>query len=451
MRHILTKKSTKSKRQLRGASAVDARPTCAPIRAMLPYSRKERAMPRVKRGVTARARHKKVLEAGQGFPRPPQQRLPHRQGSGDEGGAVRLPRPPQQEARLPRAVDRAHQRGGARARHDLQRVHDRPEEGRDRDRPQGAGRPRGARQAGVRQDRRARSKPASAPEPEPAQKGGSRGLLFLSACDKRTCKTSNRIVDEALADFAAAATPPRSSTPRRATSARAGALTELLEGPRQARRRRAAGGGRAINAAKAADRGGARRAARSARRRASSTRSSREEALDVTLPGRGRGTRRPASGHRAPGSASRRSFRSIGFDVADGPEIETDCYNFTALNKPGEPSGALDAGHVLRRQDGKLLLLRTHTSPMQVRYAQHAHSRRSRSSRRAAPTASTRDATHSPMFHQVEGLWIDEDISFADLKGVTPTSCAASSRRDDLRCASVRRSSRSPSRRPRST
>ena len=64
---------------------------------------------------------------GQGFPRPPQERLPHRQGSGDEGRAICLPRPPQQEARLPPALDRPHQRGRARARPDLQRVHERPE------------------------------------------------------------------------------------------------------------------------------------------------------------------------------------------------------------------------------------------------------------------------------------------------------------------------------------
>ena len=84
-------------------------------------------MPRVKRGVTARARHKKVLDQAKGYPRPPQERLPHRQASGDEGRPVRLPRPPQQEARVPRAVDRPYQRRRARARHDLQRVHERPE------------------------------------------------------------------------------------------------------------------------------------------------------------------------------------------------------------------------------------------------------------------------------------------------------------------------------------
>ena len=73
-------------------------------------------MPRVKRGVTARAAHKKVLEAGQGFPRPPQERFPHRQRSGHARRAVRLSRPPQQEARFPRAVDHAHQCRRARAR-----------------------------------------------------------------------------------------------------------------------------------------------------------------------------------------------------------------------------------------------------------------------------------------------------------------------------------------------
>ena len=68
-------------------------------------------MPRVKRGVTARARHKKVLDQAKGFRGRRKNVFKHRQGGGDEGGAIRLPRPPQQEARVPRAVDHPHQRG----------------------------------------------------------------------------------------------------------------------------------------------------------------------------------------------------------------------------------------------------------------------------------------------------------------------------------------------------
>jgi phenylalanyl-tRNA synthetase alpha chain len=113
-------------------------------------------------------------------------------------------------------------------------------------------------------------------------------------------------------------------------------------------------------------------------------------------------------------------FGSIGFDVADGPEIETDWYNFTALNNPeNHPARSMqDTFYVdLNDDKGLPLLLRTHTSPMQVRYAKMHKP----PIKVIAPGRTYRvdsDATHSPMFHQVEGLWIDEDISFADLKGV---------------------------------
>jgi phenylalanyl-tRNA synthetase alpha chain len=138
-----------------------------------------------------------------------------------------------------------------------------------------------------------------------------------------------------------------------------------------------------------------------------------KEALDVTLPGRRRGL---GGIHPIIRTWQRveEIFRSIGFDVADGPEIETDWYNFTALNQP-ENHPARSMHDTFYVEGG--LLLRTHTSPMQVRYAQqHAPPIKV-----IAPGRTYRvdnDATHSPMFHQVEGLWIDEHISFADLKGV---------------------------------
>ena len=135
-------------------------------------------MPRVKRGVTARARHKKVLALAKGFRGRRNERLPHRQGSGDEGGAVCLPRPPREEARVPRALDRPHQRGRARARHDLQRVHDRPEEGVDRHRPQGAGRHGRARQGGVCARSRSRPKPLW-PDAQAARPRGRRNAASL--------------------------------------------------------------------------------------------------------------------------------------------------------------------------------------------------------------------------------------------------------------------------------
>ena len=143
------------------------------------------------------------------------------------------------------------------------------------------------------------------------------------------------------------------------------------------------------------------------------------EALDVTLPGRGggRGGIHPVI---RTWQRIEEIWRSIGFDVADGPEIETDWYNFTALNNPeNHPARSMqDTFYVdMKDKDGLPLLLRTHTSPMQVRYARMHKP----PIKVIAPGRTYRvdsDATHSPMFHQVEGLWIDEHISFADLKGV---------------------------------
>jgi phenylalanyl-tRNA synthetase alpha chain len=144
-----------------------------------------------------------------------------------------------------------------------------------------------------------------------------------------------------------------------------------------------------------------------------------EEALDVTLPGRGR-----SRGAIHPVMRTWRRieeiWRSIGFEVAEGPEIETDWYNFTALNSPeNHPSRSMqDTFYVdLKDANGLPLVLRTHTSPMQVRYAR-IHKPPIKVIALGRTYRVDSDATHSPMFHQVEGLWIDEHISFADLKGV---------------------------------
>jgi phenylalanyl-tRNA synthetase alpha chain len=144
-----------------------------------------------------------------------------------------------------------------------------------------------------------------------------------------------------------------------------------------------------------------------------------EQALDVTLPGRARGR---GGVHPVIRTWQRieQIWRSIGFEVADGPEIETDWFNFTALNNPeNHPARSMQDTFYVDLQDerGLPLLLRTHTSPMQVRYARMHQP----PIKVIAPGRTYRvdsDATHSPMFHQVEGLWIDEDISFADLKSV---------------------------------
>ena len=148
-----------------------------------------------------------------------------------------------------------------------------------------------------------------------------------------------------------------------------------------------------------------------------------EGALDVTLPARGRGR---GGVHPVMRTWQRIEaiWQSIGFEVADGPEIETDWYNFTALNNPeNHPARSMQDTFYVDLKDGEgkdgglPLLLRTHTSPMQLRYAlTHKPPLKVIAPGRTYRVDS--DATHSPMFHQVEGLWIDEDISFADLKGV---------------------------------
>ncbi|MFM7759623.1 MAG: phenylalanine--tRNA ligase subunit alpha [Burkholderiaceae bacterium] len=157
------------------------------------------------------------------------------------------------------------------------------------------------------------------------------------------------------------------------------------------------------------------------------------ESIDVTLPGRGRSV---GGIHPVMRSWERieQIFASIGFDVADGPEIETDWTNFSALNSPeNHPARSMQDTFYIDQNDssGKPLLLRTHTSPMQVRYAKMHQP----PIKVIAPGRTYRvdsDATHSPMFHQVEGLWIDTDISFADLKGVYLGFVKAFFETDDL-------------------
>ena len=153
----------------------------------------------------------------------------------------------------------------------------------------------------------------------------------------------------------------------------------------------------------------------------------KSESLDVTLPGRRRG---PGVGLHPISRARERIeaiFGSMGFDVADGPEIETDWYSFTALNNPeNHPARSMqDTFYVdVKDEQGAWLNLRPHTSPMQVRYARaHAGKYAGQATmpdiRVIVPGRTFRvdsDATHSPMFHQVEGLWVGENVSFKDLK-----------------------------------
>lgn len=153
------------------------------------------------------------------------------------------------------------------------------------------------------------------------------------------------------------------------------------------------------------------------------------EALDVTLPGRGTG----AGGlHPVTRTLERIEdlFHSMGFEVAEGPEIESDFYNFTALNQPeNHPARSMHDTFYL---DDSKHLLRTHTSPIQIRYMEtHRPPLRIIAPGRVYRVDS--DATHSPMFHQVEGLWIDEQVTFADLKGLIAEFLRRFFERDDLK------------------
>lgn len=152
------------------------------------------------------------------------------------------------------------------------------------------------------------------------------------------------------------------------------------------------------------------------------------EALDVTLPGRGQ-----AEGGLHPVTLTLQRvvelFHGIGFEVADGPEIEDDFHNFQALNIPqNHPARAMQDTFYVENGD----VLRTHTSPIQIRYMLD---KKNPPIRIIAPGRVYRvdsDATHSPMFHQAEGLWVEEGVSMADLKAVFTDFIRRFFERDDL-------------------
>lgn len=137
------------------------------------------------------------------------------------------------------------------------------------------------------------------------------------------------------------------------------------------------------------------------------------ESIDITLPGIGQ---TPGHIHPITQTLNRITelFTQIGFDVATGPEIEDDYHNFEALNIPAHhPARAMHDTFYLQEN----LLLRTHTSPVQV----HVMEQQEPPIRIICPGRVYRcdsDLTHTPMFHQVEGLWVDDRVTFADLKGV---------------------------------
>jgi phenylalanyl-tRNA synthetase alpha chain len=237
----------------------------------------------------------------------------------------------------------------------------------------------------------------------------------------------NALVEAAAAEFAATDLSAELENAKARYLGKAGRITELMKGlgrlaPEEKKTR-----GAAINAAKQRIEA-ALEARRNALAEAALQLQLRAEALDVTLPGRRRG---PGGLHPVSLTLERieQIFASMGFDVAEGPEIETDWMSFTALNNPeNHPARSMqDTFYVdLKDAEGRWLNLRPHTSPMQVRYARahaarHAGATKMPEIRVIAPGRVYRvdsDATHSPMFHQVEGLWLGENVSFKDLKVV---------------------------------
>ncbi|HRE19059.1 MAG TPA: phenylalanine--tRNA ligase subunit alpha [Rhodocyclaceae bacterium] len=236
------------------------------------------------------------------------------------------------------------------------------------------------------------------------------------------------IVSEAQSAFAAISDPDALEQVKARYLGKSGQITELLKGLGKLPPEEKKTAGAAINRVKEAVEA-ALNARREAIRKAALEARLAEEALDVTLPGRGetRGGLHPVTRTL---ERIENLFRSIGFEVADGPEIETDFNNFTALNTPEDhPARSMHDTFYLQDKDGQVaegVLLRTHTSPIQARYmqahvAKYGQLERMPEIRIIAPGRVYRvdsDATHSPMFHQVEGLWVGEGVSFADLKGV---------------------------------
>jgi phenylalanyl-tRNA synthetase alpha chain len=253
------------------------------------------------------------------------------------------------------------------------------------------------------------------------------------------------IVETARNSFAGASTPTDLENAKAQFIGKAGRITELMKGlstlPVDEKKVR----GAAINAAKQAIETalGERRQALA---EAELDLQLRAEALDVSLPGR---TRELGGLHPVSLTLERIEliFASMGFDVADGPEIETDWHSFTSLNNPpNHPARSMqDTFYVdIQGDDGIAYNLRPHTSPMQVRYAQqHVRKYADRVAaggsmpeiRVIAPGRTYRvdsDATHSPMFHQCEGLWLGENVSFKDLKVVFTDFCRTFFESDDL-------------------
>ncbi|CAE1137072.1 phenylalanine--tRNA ligase subunit alpha [Xanthomonas euroxanthea] len=219
------------------------------------------------------------------------------------------------------------------------------------------------------------------------------------------------LTERALADVAAAQTPDQLEALRVALLGKSGSITAQLKqlGTLPADQRKAAG--EAINLARDALTAALSERKHALENAALDARLAGEQ-IDVTLPGR-RGER--GGLHPVTRTLERivEIFARLGYELSDGPEIEDDWHNFEALNfPPHHPARAMHDTFYFG--DGRLL--RTHTSGVQVRYMD-AHTPPLRMIAAGKVYRSDSDQTHSPMFHQVEGLLVDEHSTFADLKG----------------------------------
>ena len=236
----------------------------------------------------------------------------------------------------------------------------------------------------------------------------------------------DHLIAESLADFAACADMPALENAKAKYLGKTGALTDALKGLGKLSNEERPAAGAAINVVKQAIEA-ALNAQREAILNAAQAQQLAQESIDVTLPARAQ-----SQGGLHPVTLTMQRieqlFHSIGFDVATGPEIETDFYNFTALNIPeNHPARAMHDTFYVDESN----VLRTHTSPVQIHYMEDKQP----PLKIIAPGRVYRvdsDATHSPMFHQVEGLWVDENISFANLKGVVQDFLQKFFERDDL-------------------
>jgi phenylalanyl-tRNA synthetase alpha chain len=234
------------------------------------------------------------------------------------------------------------------------------------------------------------------------------------------------LIAESIADFNSCNDIPALENAKAKYLGKTGSLTDALKGLGKLSAEERPAAGAAINLIKQAIEA-ALNTKRDAILNAAQALQLASESIDISLPARAQ-----FQGGLHPVTLTLRRieqiFHSIGFEVATGPEIETDFYNFTALNIPeNHPARAMHDTFYVDEKN----VLRTHTSPVQVHYMENKEP----PLKIIAPGRVYRvdsDATHSPMFHQVEGLWVDDNISFANLKGVVQDFLQKFFERDDL-------------------